>query len=430
MQSMDADRKGLIVNAVAIIAGATVLGLILLAFSPGSGGTFLGGIRSRLASLGSSLPQLERSVPAVPAACSFDSLKTVVDHASPLNEPEDLGYPIGTVDRLDVRSLLLDRSYDRLDSLLTAYTDSARRDFRLEYRFFDAYNAFDVGDIATGAYLDDWVRERPRSGNALLARATHYVAAGWEARGESVRRQTSRDKFVGMREYFQRARSDVDSSLRVMPCNVIGYHLLMRAATTAGDTKMSRALLDQALIIQPYSFLLRARHMYNLVPRWGGSYREMEDFAAESDALVDRNPRLRALHGFPAWDRADVLARQKDTAGALEQFDIALSFGDFWQFRLDRAELYYRLDRYKEALEDLDRAQIQRPQYVEMLDYRSSVEYALGRDATGAEAARLFSQAFRHAELAERLDPTDPRVQETLAFFRKSIPEYASAAPP
>jgi type II secretory pathway pseudopilin PulG len=75
---------------------------------------------------------LDKSVPIAPAKCSRDSLGGLPPVLSRRAANQlDLGYPTETIDQLAVRQLLYDRSYDALDSLLTAYTDSARRDFRM-----------------------------------------------------------------------------------------------------------------------------------------------------------------------------------------------------------------------------------------------------------------------------------------------------------
>lgn len=48
------------------------------------------------------------------------------------------GDPVQTVDRLAVRRLVVARTCDILDTLFTAYNDSVIRDYRLEYRLYDA----------------------------------------------------------------------------------------------------------------------------------------------------------------------------------------------------------------------------------------------------------------------------------------------------
>ena len=368
------------------------------------------------------------AVPVAPTKCAFDSLTPRVGQLAALSEPQDFGYPTTTVDRLSIRQWLSGRYYDALDTMLTAYSDSARRDFRLEYRAFDVYESFYVSDTTLKPFMDEWVHDRPRSGNARLIRASYYVAAAYDARGAKNMAKTSTRQVSGMRDFQRLARADVDTALTLMPCNVNGYSLLMKIAPLKGDTGMSRALLNQALTMQPQSFVLRARHMYNLRPRWGGSYEAMERFATEADPVVAVNPRLAALHGFEPWDRGDGFERNNDFTNALAQYTLALTSGDLWQFRLERGQFFLRHDRLDEAADDLDHAILQRPQHVDVLRYRAKVSYAAGR-ATQQDRSPFFSEAFRLIDLAAQLDPGNASVQETLEFYRKNIPEYAPNRP-
>ena len=228
-----------------------------------------------------------------------------------------------------------------------------------------------------------------------------------------------------MNQYVEKALVDMEEGYRLAPCSFLGYYLTMRVAQVCGATRASRQYVDEGLAVYPYSFLLRSMHLYNLLPRWGGSYRAMERFAGEADGLWDRNPRLQSLHGFAHWDRGWLYWAEKDTTGALLEHAKALEFGDLWQFRLELGKLNYRIDRYEEALFNLDRALAQRPLSVEALRFRAQTLYELGRWVDGAAEARLFSAVFRDIELAARLDPTDERVRDDVEFYQEWIPEYA-----
>ena len=341
------------------------------------------------------------------------------------SEPEDLGYPTKTVNRIELRDLLIDASFDALDSILTAYSDSAQRDFRLEYRMSDAYDAFSTASPELEPFMDDWVSSHPKSANAYLVRATYYSASAWHARGAALSRNTTFRQSMAAHSYFTQALADLDSALRRAPCSLAAYEGYMDISPFVGDTGMSRESMDQALLVQPYSFLARESHILNLRPRWGGSYDAMEQLAQGADSLANRNPRLRTLHGFVSWDQADYAVRKKDASHALELYQHALSFGDFWRFRLKRGQLYHWVGREEESLADLERALVQRPQHAELLDVLARTKYELGRRADGPEAHRLFYETYGDQSLAVLLDPGDEDYQESMAFYKKAIPEYA-----
>ena len=340
------------------------------------------------------------------------------------SQTENFGYPTQTIDRLAVRQVLLARSYDALDRVLVAYGDSVKRDYRVEYRLFDAYGAFGVAIPSLEPRLNEWVQLRPKSVAALLARATFYRAAGWSARGTARSRETTSQQFQRMGSFFQRAVADLDAARRLDPKSIVAYRLMINMAASRSELQTSRQMLGEALKIQPYSFLLRLSHMENL-RRWGGSYEAMEDFADESAPYAKRNPRIKALKGFADMDRAEDFEAQDRKGDAIEAYQRALRFGGYWEFRYQRGRYYSRSDLDEEALEDFNTALLQHPQNDDVLSHRATVEYELARQAFGEAKDVYFSQAFRDIEMAVAIDPTDEGHLTDLAFYRENIPEYA-----
>jgi tetratricopeptide (TPR) repeat protein len=341
------------------------------------------------------------------------------------NLTEDFGYPAQTIDRLAVRRLLYSRSYDTLDAVLSAYADSVTRDYRMEYRLFDAYDAFDVAVPSLEPLLTSWVNQRPTSSAARLARGTYLNAAGWNARGTKFASATKHEQFVSMAAYFRRANADFMVALALSPSSIVAYRGLLMLADAKKDPETTRQLLDRGLKIQPYSFRLRWTYMANLLPRWGGSYKEMTRFAEESAPYAARNPRIRALGGFVDLDKGRLLERDGRKAEAMEAYSRAVGFGNFCEFRYERGELFWRTKRNKAALEDLNRALLQCPQHADALYDRSEVTYALGLVTSGTARSAYFAQAYDDIEMAVALDPTDGYYQRHLAFIRENIPNFA-----
>jgi tetratricopeptide (TPR) repeat protein len=366
---------------------------------------------------------LAASVVAQPTSSTNEILSLWLPVAG--SQKENFGYPTQTIDRLAVRQALLAKSYDALDRVLAAYGDSVQRDYRVEYRLFDAYGAFGVALPTLEPRLNEWVRMRPKSVAALLARATFYRASGWGARGAALSRETTRQQFQRMNSFFQRAVDDLTTAHRLDPKSIVAYRLMIDMAASQGQIRLSRQMLDSALRIQPYSFLLRVSHMHNLLPRWGGSYDAMEEFADESAPFAKRNPRIKALKGFVDLDRAEKFEGDDQNGDAIEAYQRALRFGDYWEFRYQRGSYYSRSDLDEEALEDFNAVLLQHPQSDDALNSRARVEYELARQAFGETKDVYFSQAFRDILMAIALDPTDQDNLEQLAFYQKNIPEYA-----
>ncbi|MEP6858700.1 MAG: DUF4034 domain-containing protein, partial [Gemmatimonadales bacterium] len=360
------------------------------------------------------------ATPDAPLAGGISLLLPVADQ-----QTDDFGYPDQTVDRLAVRRLLVSKSYDVLDRVLAAYGDSVLRDYRVEYRLFDAYAAFGVAVPAFEPFLNEWVRKRPKSAAALLARASFYRASGWNARGTRYASETPKDQFRRMNYFFERSAADLGAAHRLDPKSIVAYRQMIDISTTVSDRGSVRTLMAEAMKLQPSSFLLRATYMHNLLPRWGGSYEAMAQFAAESAPYAARNPRIKALGGFADWDKGRLSESAGDKGDAIEAYERALRFGNFWQFRYQRGEYNSRSHQNEEALEDFNSVLAQYPQNDEALSARATVEYELGRLAFGEAKAAYFSQAFRDIALAATLDPANADYRNDLDFYNKNIPEYA-----
>lgn len=338
---------------------------------------------------------------------------------------EDFGYPTQTIDKLAVRRLLTSRAYDSLDAVLSAYSDSVTRDYRLEHRLFDAYDAFDAPIESLEPLLDEWVAQRPRSAPARLARGVYLAARGWNARGYGFATRTSRTQFRQMDSFFGRAKIDYRAGMRLDPRSIVPHRGLMKMDMTGDDESTMRQILDQGLRIQPYSFRLRAAYIQSLLPRWGGSYKSMTSFVEECEPYAARNPRIKALAGFVDYDKGRVLEKEGKKREAIEAYGRALAHGDFWQFRYERADLYFHADQNKEALDDLNKALEQNPQDQDALYDRSWVSYSLGFNAKGAARSAYFAQAYDDIVLSVALDPTDEYHQQQLAFVRENLPAFA-----
>jgi tetratricopeptide (TPR) repeat protein len=111
-------------------------------------------------------------------------------------------------------------------------------------------------------------------------------------------------------------------------------------------------------------------YMMSLLPRWGGSYEEMDRFAEES-RRASSNPKMRLLAGYADRDRCNLALRQPDLDRAFAACDAATSVGEHWDFLFERAGVLASLDRRPEALVDLDRAVTLRPQDRHLLRRRA-----------------------------------------------------------
>jgi tetratricopeptide (TPR) repeat protein len=319
----------------------------------------------------------------------------------------DFGYPSTTANPFAFRRLLRQGEFAKLDSLLSAAAESAHSDYHDETYLFGAYHAFE-DDTSLGQPLDRWVRERPTSAPAHIARATYLTSLGWNARGARYAKDTPRQAMQRMHALFDAAVSDVDSAAALTPRSAAAYLVRLSVAREAADTAASRRFLMKGLDDIPASFWLRRAHMRNLIPRWGGSYEAMRAFADESEAMADSNPRLRVLRGFIALDYAEVWEIRHHQDEALKNYGSAMAVYDDASFHLERGQMLVRMRRYRDAMPDFDFAVAHAPAWSEPYLWRGVARQSLHEDGDDVLAD------YQHAVL---IDPADRHAVDIFAFY-------------
>ena len=305
------------------------------------------------------------------------------------------GYPLRHVDRAGLRALLAARRFDEL----TRHTEELQAAFEADPRNErwpqDAADAFASAEPELGALLDAWVAAHPASFAPWAARGTHRVAVGFARRGGRYAAETASSDFASMDQAMDAAAADLEKALSIEPSSMAAYRGLVAVAKTRSDAALLARARDGALARCPTCFEPRVTYLKAIPPRWGGSYEQMQAFAAA--APVDRNPKLRLLPGYVALDQANLLVAEKKLDEALAVVEQAVALGEHWEFLTERGAMKKRLGRLEEALADLDRAAALRPQESVVLFDRAWTSRAMRRDEA---AARDLLEGLR-------LEPTD-----------------------
>lgn len=305
------------------------------------------------------------------------------------------GFSLKTADKITLRRLLRERRYDELTRMLEAFQRIAETDCSRELVGLDAFEAFQSADPTLEPLLDEWVRASSASYAPLVARGHYWAIVGSVRRGGKWASETTPEQWKAMADADAKARRDLEGSIRLHP-TAAAYR-----ATVNVDTRSSgvaQETIADALKICPASLQFHTKVVALMTPRWGGSYEEMLAFAAE--APVSQNPKLKVLPGFVESDLAD-LARSKRPEEALLHNERALSFGPYWEFQLDKAKTLLHLRRYREALEEVDRAIHQRPQKARAHATRARALVGLSRWSEAADAVAY----------ARAIDPFDADVK-------------------
>jgi Flp pilus assembly protein TadD len=202
-----------------------------------------------------------------------------------------------------------------------------------------------------------------------------------------------------MEEAMERGLADLDRAIALRPRLVAAMRTKIHALMSGGAGIHMRQTVDQAMAVCPSCFQVRAAYVGALVPRWGGSYEEMRDFAHEGDATV--NPRMRFLPGYVDRDRAQVFLIEKSPQEALAAIERACALGKYWEFLEQRAEIRDHLNDLSGALADLDQAIALRPGHPRLLIWRAHVHHR----------AQHWEAAGRDLLAGIRMSPTDWRAR-------------------
>jgi tetratricopeptide (TPR) repeat protein len=122
-------------------------------------------------------------------------------------------------------------------------------------------------------------------------------------------------------EYFRK-------SLEINPRIGASYTGMFEVAK--GNRRFSRYAdywLGQLRVSLPQAYYPRYMYMISLVPRWGGSYKAVREFAQREQKYIELNSRLRALLGFEWAERARMLNELGYREKAVEYYQRAVFHG-------------------------------------------------------------------------------------------------------
>ena len=318
--------------------------------------------------------------------------------AKPLNPARPFTPPVTTVDKLRVRDLIDRHDFAALDALFRDLQERFLRDVKDETDLWVALETFDTAAPEVGEALAAWIAAAPQSAFARLARAQYRLRAAADRRGMRFAKDTPKQQLEEMSTILAESVADARAALERNARLAAAYGPLINAAQMKDGLDKCGEVSRAALALAPASYRLRTASMACLVPRWGGSYEMMDEFARRSQQWQQQNPRLDALRGFSSWDQGRILLEAKRYDDAIRAFNDAIASGDDWRFYRDRARALSRLGRSEAALRDYERALALWPQANDLRVSRVATLAALKREdaASAAEIAAV-----------ERLDPTN-----------------------
>jgi tetratricopeptide (TPR) repeat protein len=428
-------RLGFVVWAVVLgLAVAAVVGAAVFCYDKLKGLAV-----ARATGTSAALQHTQPTLPAmIVAPAPLPSALPVVERPG----KDAYGYPRSYVDGPALRSLL---AHDRFAEL-SGYVEEFQREFEAdaskELWPIRAAESFASADPELMPKLDAWVSASPASFAPYLCRGVHWLELAYTRRGTRWARETPAENFKAMRAAAAKARVDLERSLQLSPQLVAALRQLIGLATVTSDRGLADSALERAESSCPTCFSIRVQFLGGLEPRWGGSYREMEDFAARAPSSL--NARLKLLAGYADAERSHVAREAKKLDEALGFANAACAVGPHWDFLAERAEVLLERNDFEHAALDLNLAISQRPELptqhllrarvrekmqewegagrdlIDAMRLDASNEWArwllprvvrgLSNDGLAASERRDRTTAIRLLELASELSPFDAEV--------------------
>jgi tetratricopeptide (TPR) repeat protein len=288
--------------------------------------------------------------------------------------------PPFTANKLAILAQLRRKDFAGLDTKFERYQQASEKNPAAELNEKLAFDSFATDDVSVGNLLAQWIKAKPKSFAARLARGGYLSWRGWRTRGNLLDSGAAPTQSNQMQNDFDRSADDLNAALKLRPKLSIAYATLLSEARAEEDHPAEKKIESDALLAIPSSFLIREEAMESRYPRWGGDHQAMADFAQQSQAYAKENPCLHWLLGFVDRDEGEMLAIEGELDKSIEALTEAIKKGgDYSGFYFSRGESYLHRERYHEALADFERADELSPQDPELIVRRAATFARLER---------------------------------------------------
>ena len=176
-------------------------------------------------------------------------------------------------------------------------------------------------------YIESW-KEITGSEYANYAYGKVIIREAWSIRGTKFAEKTSDKNIEAFNTLIPEAYPYFVKAFEKNPyssVSYIGIFELFRVSSQFDDER--KLWIDRLHRYIPTQYYPRYKYMNALVPRWGGNYESMRDFALKEQAYVKENPRIRALLGYEWAERARDLDNDGYKKEAIEYYERALYHG-------------------------------------------------------------------------------------------------------
>jgi len=188
--------------------------------------------------------------------------------------------------------------------------------------------------------LDMWVTTS-NSYQAYTARAYYLMSYGWEVRGTGFSRDIPEANYEKMQVLFNMSKNDFLRAIKKQPDNIAAYYALINVYSVLGEGENAYYALQHAINHNPYTYYARYNYMQKrLQPQWGGSKKQMYEYALGLREFAHGNPRLISLMASYYEYEAGLLRNESKTAEAILLYERALEYAPYNSIYMTLAWMY------------------------------------------------------------------------------------------
>jgi len=193
-----------------------------------------------------------------------------------------------------------------------------------EYELLDAYKVFYQRDDRHRPELDEWIESFPNSSSAYLARGVYYRKLGEFRRGAEYSSQVPSENLVYMEKMFAASKPDLEMALHLNPKSYLAALNLLNIALFQSDDRAADKYLTLGNAVLPTNFIVRARYLIGLAPKWGGSHKSMEEFIAHCRSQGLAQDKVDLLNAIRIDDQGTVAEESGNFKQARAEYKRAL----------------------------------------------------------------------------------------------------------
>ncbi|MBQ0712339.1 MAG: DUF4034 domain-containing protein [Porticoccus sp.] len=274
-----------------------------------------------------------------------------------------------------IRTLLKDGDYLQLDATIRELYQYYLEDIAYEQKVTTLLSASVTLDPEYEQNLNHFTQALPNSYVPYLLRGIYFNYKGWDARGSKKAKDTTEHQLNNMHYNFTQAQTDFKKVLS-MDANVLHAYLYLISSSYHSPKNQAWEFFEAGLKIRPESFTLRWFYQGRLLPRWGGSYSELDSIAENAKNHINKNPLLPILYGRKYADMANIQRRKGDYEKAISYAEAAMNYGQHSLFLKELGDTYYKLGDQPRTRVNYEAVNSHLPFYRKILERRASLYYS------------------------------------------------------